>query len=251
MARNSILWAERTLHGTDRFGQWKVLQGRFQGWLESPEIKGETVARQNSDGDYDLPTYNEARIVEIGGQLVAPGRRELIEARNFLAGPMLGRLQVTDEDVTQWADAKRTSGVRFNILTPRLAHWQLTLKCADPRKFGLRRSEELVGGLSRSLYHYGNAAASPVVVINGPVTGGYTLSSNDGRQYRVNAGINSGSTHTVDMNDGLLRVDGAVQSGLVGQADIWDIPAGKILNMALVADSGDATGEVLITDTYI
>lgn len=243
---NSILWAGRTLHGTDRFGRWRVLRGQFEGWADSPGVKGATVDRENADGEFDLPIYNEARIVQIGGQLIGSGRRELREARNFLAGPMLGRLQVSDAGATQWADAKRNAAVRFDILTPTLAHWQIVLKCPDPRKFGDFKSVAVAAGSGVVLHHRGNYEATPLIRVHGP-TAAYTVTGPAGEQYTVTGGLGAGNEHVIDFNDGLLRVNGAITAAFVTKAELWRVPPGQRATATLSAGNG----HIELLDTYI
>lgn len=256
MADDSITLDGQILNGSDRFGEWKTHS--IGGWWESPDPKDQDEERPLSDGDNDLEVFYKARYVTLSGRLLARDHSQLHEAVDRFTGLVQkrARLQISGHGSAQWATVKRASGLVMTPATDTFAHWQARLKAPDPRKFGTTREEELISGQSRTLVHYGNAMAAPLVVINGPLTGGYTLSSNEGRVYRVNAGIAAGSTHSVDMNDGLLRVNGKVQAGLVGRADIWDIPPGLLpdgstLNMALFPDSGTATGRVYITDTSI
>lgn len=235
----------------------------LDGWDDGVDVRRTIVDRPNGHGSYDAPGYLDSRVISITGRVLADSREEC-EAlggriTGLLAGGQSGRIQVTAEGGTQWAACRLSARTRFTPdFSRRNAVFQLQLWCADPRKFGQVHVEELTGGQSRSLYHYGNAEAAPLVEIRGPITGGYQINSNDGRVFRVNSGIASGSRHTIDMNDGLLRVNGRVAAGLVGQADVWKIPPGLLpsggtLNMALKPDeaSETPTGNVYITDTYI
>jgi hypothetical protein len=244
-----------TFHG-DR-GPWAIGPGGFEGWDDGVDVRLSDTARPGAHGSYGLPAYLDARTVSVSGFALAETLLELDTMGERLTGLLAhggtGRIVVETEKGTQWADCQLASTKTLftkDYYTP-TASFQIQVWCPDPRKYGTTRSEPLTGGASRSLYHYGNATSSPKVIVNGPITGGYTLSSNDGRQYRVNAGIAAGATHEVDMNDGLLRINGRVTAGLVSRGDVWDIKPGKILNMALFADSGSASGEVIITDTFI
>ena len=258
MGNRSILLSGQTLDGEDRLGIWKT--STLDGWWDSPEPKSDDVTRPNANGDYDTPVNYEARYITVGGSFRAASHELLHQAINVFTGlvPAKSRLQVSEHGDLQWADVVRASKLTMTPVTDALAQWQVRLKAPDSRKFGKVHIEELTGGQSRSLYHYGNTEAAPLVEIRGPVTAGYQVNSNDGRVFRVNSGIASGSRHTIDMNDGLLRVNGRVQAGLVGQADVWKIPPGLLpsggtLNMALRPDvaTEKPAGNVYITDTYI
>lgn len=259
MATESIILDGQILSGEDRFGKWKTT-GSLDGWWSSPEPKGDDTSRPNADGDYDTPIDYESRYVTLTGSLRAKSHEMQHEAINRFTALVRrkGRLQIIGHGSAQWADVVRASGFKMEPLTDTYSQWQARVKAPDPRKFGKVHVEELTGGRSRSLYHYGNTEAAPLVEVRGPITGGYQINSNDGRVFRVNSGIASGARHTIDMNDGLLRVNGRVQAGLVGQADVWKIPPGLLpsggtLNMALRPDvvSETPVGSVYITDTYI
>jgi hypothetical protein len=249
-------------HPHQRAGSMFLIEpGGFTGFSGGVDMRLNQQAMPQGPGSFDIPSFADSRTLKISGTALAASfaHRRILEERfsGILAGGQTEIVQVERDGETRWAMAKLATAPIFegHGVVPK-ARFQLQLWCPDPRKFGVTREEELISGQSRTLVHYGNYDASPLVVINGPVVGGYTLSSNEGRVYRVNAGIAAGSMHSVDMNDGLLRVNGQVQAGLVGRADIWDIPPGLLpsggtLNMALFPDSGTATGTVYITDTYI
>lgn len=258
MATESIILDGQMLSGTDRFGEWTTTG--LDGWWSSPEPKGGDSSRPNADGDFDTPVKYEARYITITGSLRAKSHELQHHASDRFTGLVRtrARMQVVGHGDPQWVDVVRASALKMEPVTDTYAKWQVRLKAPDPRKFGKVHIEELTGGRSRSLYHYGNTEAAPLVEIRGPITGGYQINSNDGRVFRVNSGIASGARHTIDMNDGLLRVNGRVQAGLVGQADVWKIPPGLLpsggtLNMALRPDVASETpvGSVYITDTYV
>jgi hypothetical protein len=253
-----------TVAGLDFYGQgdhpFMIGKDGFVGWDDGVDMRIENAARPQAHGSFNAPGFQDARTISLTGGVAAetnPVLRHLgHRLTGLLAGGQQDRIQVDRDGDVMWADCQLASKTKFTEDGGTEADYQIQLWCPDPRKFGVTREEELISGQSRTLVHYGNYDASPLVVINGPVAGGYTLSSNEGRVYRVNAGIAAGHTHSVDMNDGLLRVNGQVQAGLVGRADIWEIPPGLLpdgstLNMALFPDSGTATGTVYITDTYI
>lgn len=253
-----VLLGGQSLHGSDRFGQW--ITEAIEGWDEPPAVRDSDVERPLAHGSFDVPSFYADRTPTLDGILLANSRAQGLEAVRRLAGSAslaTQKLEITDAGLTQWAGVK-LAGLDYTWVTNSDVRWQLRLKAPDPRKFGKVHIEELTGGQSRSLYHYGNIEAAPLVEIRGPITGGYQINSNDGRVFRVNSGIASGARHTIDMNDGLLRVNGRVQAGLVGQADVWKIPPGLLpsggtLNMALKPDVASQTpvGSVYITDTYI
>ena len=245
-----ITWAGRTLSGSDRFGEWAVT-GELEGWWDSPEVKGETADRPNADGEYDLPVYNEARLITINGTLRAKSHAQLHDAGNFLTGPISGRLTVAGHGSSQWADAKRNSGVKFTPVTDVFAQWQVRLKCVNPRKFGNARDFVRTNG-TVSVFHRGNYNALPTVVVRGSAANGYRLNGPGGLQYKVTRALVTGIPHRIEFTDGRLRVNGTVVATGADSADVWPVPPGQSVDFDInVLSGGTAEATITITDTYI
>lgn len=240
-----ILWAGRTLNGTDRFGKWVATE--LEGWWDSPDTKGEDADRPNADGEYDLPIHNAARLVTIGGNLHAvPG--QMFEAGDFITGPMLGRLQVAGFGSTKWADAKRTTGVRFTPITEELAQWQVRLKMPNPRKYGNTNSFTFAS--IGDLYQWGNYPASPVFTVSGSAPLGYTINGENGEEYKVTTPLVTGSPHVINFADARLRIGGTLTSNGNGAADVWDTAAGS-LTRYIFTSAGSVSVTATVTDTFI
>lgn len=251
MAAEHITWAGRTLSGTDRFGRWVTLNDQFEGWWDSPDPKGETEDRANADGEYDLPIYNQARLITIGGHLHTAGHAQTHEAMNFLTGPMSGRFQVSGHGSVQWADAKRSSGVKFTPITDTFAQWQLRLKCPDPRKFGASRTFLASVGVNAAAFHGGNYEAAPRFVVSGSMPGGYTLWVG-GQSFTVTRALTSGNAHTINYDDGRLRIGGSVIHGGLGTTSTPRIRPGTTATVAITpVTTGTATAALTLLDTYI
>lgn len=246
------MWAGRTLNGSDRFGKWVTLSDQFDGWWDSPDVKGEEIDRANSDGEYDLPVYNQARLVSIGGHFHATSHAQMHEAMNYFTGPMSGRFQVSGHGSVQWADMKRNSGVKFTPVTDVFAQWQVRLKAPNPLKFG-EANTVAVGSSYETIFHRGNTVGYPVVMVAGSMPGGYVLQSSAGAEYRVTTPLVSGTPHTVDMSTGLLVRSGLAVSGGVTRADLWRVPGGSTsTNMRIQPiTTGTAAATVTLLDTYI
>lgn len=205
--------------------------------------------RANADGEYDLPIFNQARLVTVGGNFYAKNHEQMHEAGNFLTAAMLGRLQVTMHGKTQWADAKRNSGIRFTPITDVIAQWQLRLKCPDPRKYGDTQSFPLSSEYT-NLFHWGNYRASPIVTVTGNAPGGYTIQEPGGVSYQVTGQLLPGQTHTVDFRTGVFRINGYIISGQTGITDIWYIEPGNAKGMR-VTSAGTVNATATVTDTFI
>ena len=245
-----ITWAGRTLSGSDRFGEWAVT-GELEGWWDSPEVKGDTAERPYQDGEFDLPVYNQARIITVNGNLRTKGHNQLHEAGNFLTASMSGRLTVAGHGAVQWADAKRNSGVKFTPVTDTFAQWQVRLKCVDPRKFGESKTVAVATGSPVSVFHRGNYNATPSFVVKGSMPGGYTITVN-GWNYAVTLPLVSGKPHTVDYNNGRLYVNGVLAQNSLGNTNTTPIPPGISVGVGLYPmTTGSGTADMTITDTYI
>jgi len=244
-----ITWAGRTLSGVDRFGKWVTTS--LDGWWDSPEVKGDTEDRPYQDGEFDLPVYNQARLITINGSLHVGNHSHLHEAMNFLTGPIAGRLQVTGHGSVQWADAKRNSGVKFTPVTDVFAQWQVRLKCVDPRKFGDTKTVAVATGSPISVFHRGNYNATPSFVVKGSMPGGYTITVNVWN-YAVTLPLVSGKPHTVDYNNGRLYVNGVLAQNSLGNTNTTPIPPGISVGVGLYPmTTGSGSADMTITDTHI
>jgi hypothetical protein len=225
--------------------------GDLEGWWDSPEIKGDTSERPYQDGEFDLPIYNQARLITANGIIRAKGHDQLHEAGNFLTGAMQGRLSVAGHGSILWADCKRNSGVKFTPVTDVLAQWQVRLKAVDPRKFGESKTIAVDTGSPISVFHRGNYNAMPSFIVRGDMPGGWTLTVN-GWNYTVTKPLVSGAPHRVDYNNGRLFVNGTLSQGNLGNTNTTPIPPGQSVGVGLYPNStGTGSADMTITDTYI
>jgi len=246
------MWAGRTLSGRDRFGWWKVHSN--DGWDDSPESKGESISIPNGDGEYDLPVYNDARMVTVSGRILTSSHVQLHEAGMYLTGAMKGRFQVAGHGPTLWADAKRDGKIKFTPITDTLATWQVPMKMVDPVKYGDAKQFTVLSGSSyTTLYHRGNYMSLPVLTIKGDMPGGYEIRSSAGAIYRVTKPLLSGTPQVIDMRDGMLQNAGLYGGSGVTRADIWRIPPGSTATTIRIMPitTGTATMTVDVTDSYI
>jgi len=244
-----ITWAGRTLSGPDRFGEWATTE--IEGWWDSPEVKGDTAERPYQDGEFDLPTYNEARLITVNGHVRAKSHGHLHEAMNFFTGPMFGRLTVSGHGVVQWADAKRNSGVKFTPVTDVFAQWQVRLKCVDPRKFGESKTVAVATGSPVTAFHRGNYNAMPKFIVRGDMPGGYTITV-DGWNYTVTSALVTGAPHRIDYDNGKLYRNGVLTQGNLGNTNTAPIPPGKSVGVGLYpVTTGSGSADMTIIDTYI
>ena len=251
MAGERVTWGARTFSGVDRFGRWLVTGG-MEDWWGSPDTKGETVDRPDADGELDLPTYNQARLLTLSGSLHTDSHEQMHEAQAFFASPMFGRFTVAGHGPTLWADGRRNSGAKFLPVTDRFAQWQVRLKFVDPRKFGETRSwAASVGANAGNIHHRGNYNATPRFVVAGSMPGGYQLTIK-GQVFTVTQPLVSGQPHSIDYGDGRLRIGGAIVHGGLGYGFTPMITPGVATALSIVPNTtGTATATLTLLDTYI
>lgn len=248
-ATKQVMMGGQILNGTDRFGLW--VTEKIEGWFEPPTTRDGDVERSGSNGDYDLPSQFAARTPTLEGVLIAENRSDALLGLASLSNsaPLgVARLHVIDEGMRTWAMAK-FAGLESTWLTRQSFRWQLRVKCPDPRRFGDVRVVPAGAGSATAVQNRGNFPASPVIVVPGPLTaGGYTVTGPNGELFTVTTSPASGTTHLIDMHDGLLRINGsmAAGSGFVSRADVFTIPAGGKANVTL-----SKGGRVELYDTYM
>jgi hypothetical protein len=248
--QQNIIWAGRTLHGSDQFGEW--VNTDEEGWDNTPDTKDDSEDRFNADGELDLPVYNGARLITFTGFLHAKSHLQRHEAQHWFNGAMSGVLQVMGHGPALWAPAKRSRGTKFTSLTDTLAQYQVQLKCVDPRKFGASVTYPVATGQPLTVGHRGNYAATPKFVVRGDMPGGYTLTVN-GWNYTVTKALQAGKPHRLDYDDGLLYVDGNLTDNSFGNTNTTFIPSGPNgVGVGLYpVTTGSGTADMTVIDTYI
>lgn len=251
MAGERVTWGARTFSGVDRFGRWLVTGG-MEDWWGSPDVKGEVVDRPDADGELDLPTYNQARLLTLSGSLHTDSHEQMHEAQAYFASPMFGRFTVAGHGPTLWADGKRNSGAKFLPVTDRFAQWQVRLKFTDPRKYGEARSwAASVGAPAAGVHHRGNYNASPKITVLGTMPDGYTLTIM-GQVFTVTQPLWFASPHSIDYADGRLRINGAIVHGGLGWGFTPAVNPGVVTSLSIApVTTGTATATLTLLDTYI
>jgi hypothetical protein len=248
------------MFGRPGLGLFGIVKDGLDGWDDGVAMRGEKQARPQAHGSMVLPNYQESRTVTITGIITATSARQQAGARDritgLLSGGGLGRLEVQRSFGTRWADAQ----LENSSVDPRRgsckSDFQIQLWCPDARIFGDANGLDGGGfpitmGQSVQVFHYGNAAATPLITVTGDFPNGYTLTGPDGKAYVVTAALAAGTTHTIDMTHGLLRTNQYYFTGGVGDADVWTIPPGQQITMGLSATSGSGTAVIDVLDTYI
>lgn len=247
----------RELHvnvaGLDFFGDsgpFLIGPDGFEGWDEGVDMRLDKTGRPRAHGSFDLPGFQESRVVSLSGNVLAgsPAQLSYLKERllGILAGGQSGRIQVARPWGTQWANCRLGAKTRFTERGGKdSATFQIQLWCADPRKFGDLKTFPIAAGTPATVFHRGNYDASPVVQINGPVAGGFTI-THPGGLYTAVGDLAAGSTIRVDFNTGRLRLNGNDRSDLVTQADLYKVPSGG----TAVFSVNRGAGFVEALDTY-
>ncbi|MHA3682780.1 hypothetical protein ACXR2W_00765 [Leucobacter sp. HY1908] len=241
----------RPLDGGELHGFF-VAKGGWEGWDDGVVGVRDSVSRPGQHGVYDLPVLREARVVTLRGHAFARSEFDLGGFRDALMGvgadggsvPMsvahLG--QTLRADVRVLSASFEDAGLNDGRSR---AEFTLHLECADPRKYGERRT---FSGGTVDVHHMGNFPASPVVTITGPRAAPYTITGPGNRVVQVNQALTSGQTHRIDFRTGRVFRNNALQVGVLGQAGFWAIPPGKTSVMEL-SQGGSMT--VALDDTYM
>lgn len=251
MATENIILDGQKLGGEDHHGVWTV--SGLDGWWSSPEPKGENVARENADGDFDLPVDYEARYITITGSLRAKNHEAQHQAINRFTALVrkTARLQVLGHGAAQWVHVKRASGFKMEPITDTYSQWQARVKAPDPRKFGDAHVFVASVGANVSAFHRGNYDATPHLVVAGNMPGGYVITLK-GQVFTVTQPLMPGQPHSIDYGDGRLRIGGAIVHGGIGYGFTPLVTPGGATVLAIAPrTTGTATATLTLLDTYI
>lgn len=243
-----------TIAGLDFHGQglrdFVISPDGFEGWDDGVDMRLQNTPRPQAHGSFDLPGFQDARTVSISGTVLADSNARLRQLRSRLTGLLAdgqaGRVQVDRDGDVQWTDCRLASKTKFTEFGGAdAASFQIQLWCPDPRKFGDRATFDFVSGAA-TVFHRGNYAATPIIQVNGPLTGPTTI-THPGGLYTFGGNLGAGSWVRVDMNTGRLKLNGADRSDLITRADLYAAPPGSTSAFSLSTGSG----YVEILDTFI
>lgn len=239
------------IFGRPGLGPFVIVKDGLDGWDDGVPMRGEAVARAQAHGFYSLPRFQGARVVTVTGIILAESKREQKSYEKRISGLLshggIGRVQVEQEDGVQWADVYLEGQPSVD---PRrgtyMSDFQFQLWSPDPRKFGDRNTVDLAPGAPAAAFHRGNAEGSPVIQINGPFAGGFTI-THPGGLYSALGDLGAASWIRVDFNTGRLKLNGNDRTDLVTRADTCTIRPGAASQFTL----SNGSGYVEVLDTYI
>ena len=237
-------------------GPFAIGPDGFDGWDDGVEMRVTDMPRPQAHFSYDLPVFAGSRIVNLTGYVLATSVAELEQLSDrvtgLLAGGQKGRIVVTKNGRTRWADCRLATQTKFTERHGQpTGDFQIQLWCADGRKYGESRDFVRTNG-TVSVFHRGNFNAHPTVVVRGSAANGYRLNGPGGKQYKVSRPLVTGLPHRIEFNDGRLRVNGTLVSTGTDSADIWPVPPGQAVDFDInVINGGTAEATITILDTYI
>lgn len=246
----SVVLDGQIIHGSDRFGLWRVLA--MEGWDQAPEAKSTSEARMLADGDYDGNEFYGSRLVTVNGRLSAANPHAAFMARSRLTSLLRlpGLFTVDQFDLPQWGMARR-GRIAPGAIKGRHLPFQMELRFNDPYKYGAKASFSGATGTAFDVYQRGTVPAWPFITVTGSMPGGYEITVG-GQLIEVTRALTTGNPHTIDTRNGILRVNGSVVTNGLGIAELFRVDPGLPQSVySLARTTGTGTVKFDVTDTFI
>lgn len=237
-------------------GPFAIGPDGFDGWDDGVDMRVEDRPRPQMNFSYDLPVFAGSRIVNLSGYVLAQSAEELdnlsFRLTGLLAGGQKGRVAVTKNGRTLWADCRLAAQTKFSERHGQpTGDFQLQLWCADGRRYGESKDFVVSNGAPGTVYHRGNFPATPKIIVRGEIASGYTVTV-DGWNFAVSKALQTGKPHRLEYSTGKLYVDGNLTQNSVGNTNLATIPPGKSVGFGLYPTSGGSgTATMTLLDTYI
>ncbi|MDI3330708.1 MAG: hypothetical protein QJR09_08230 [Micrococcus sp.] len=230
----------------------------MDGWHGTPERRSTAQARgAGKDGDFPAISDYGPRFVTFRGTYTAKDHLEMHTVVDRMAGLFRagsGEVKVQGHGPGQIATAEPVRFLPPIFHTDTLLEWAWSLKCPDPRKYGLSEYREAArSGSAVTLSHAGNYPARPrlnVYSANWPK--GYMVYQ--GSVYtRIPEPLTSGMTHTVDFATGISSVQGQPRTRMISRARMVGIEPYTTtrLNVIPYQSTGSASVAWYWRDTWI
>lgn len=245
----------RPIDGTRPDGVYLGPDG-FEGWDDGPEMRRETLQRAQAAGDFEAKGYPDARIVSLSGIAISGSEERTRYWGTRVTGVLnsggMGAITVRRGNSWQFG---RAGLVRSSFVTrPRARHvadWQMQLWLPNPFKYGEERQMTADSQGFASVQHWGNAEASPRLVVRGNAER-WRVTGKDGSSVLVVRPLRPGETHAYDLRTGVLTIDGApAPAGSLDEADTWVVPPARAIGHQLYVGTGTGTLDVFTRDTYL
>lgn len=237
------------LNGLDRTGEWKVT-GESGVW-DTPEVKSYDSQRPLDDGDFDLPSFWESRVMELSGRVQAKNHDLLHAAFDTLKGLMpdrTGILSVNGHGAEVFTRVKLNGRIEARTVTDTYGQWALPLRAPDPRWYRSRLPVVLNPGESVTVTQKGNTTAWPVITVKGDLQG-YSITG-AGRRWDVTVPLVSPNRHTLDMRVGIVRVNENYWTGSSSKSEVFGVPPHTPVTVSFTG-TGNGTASIDLPDAYI
>lgn len=252
------------------------------GWWGTPEAKVEMVERASGDGAHrvaDEAILYASRVVTLELTASGPDRAvvmALMESVNALAhhhvtlevADARGATRATGYLEVEWAEEAYPGHQRGTA----------TIVCADPRRYGTRRtafvvpSGAAVGGLSydadaayillpiefygqapegnsATVGNQGTSTAYPTITVSGRLPGGFVI-QHAGGELAYSPPVGAGAPVVLDCLTRTATVRGVDVTRALSRRDFPSIGPGGSITLSVLAE-GDATVTIESSDTYI
>ena len=232
-----------------------ISSGGFTGWWDRPTARSENTDRPGQHGSFIMPMYLTARMPSLTVFVHDDDSRVANHLVERITGlPAHGRLVVTDNAQTQWANAQLLSVDVSRKTRDSVRLVTIDWRCPDPRKYGELR-EFTSTGATVDLWHRGTADAIPEFKVTG-FTGGYRIAGRGalaGNFFTVNGPKAAGTVDTVSFRSGMLLRNGEPVQRRILQNHVWTVPPGAgaqfRIEPIVAGQSGSCTA--LVTDTFV
>lgn len=238
-----ILWGGLVFEGGEGEADFTIEPGGVAGVVDGADTRFDRAERPSRDGDFPAVGYSTGRMGSISGLIHASSGGDFERKRSLLAAlPARSPLRMTAQtpDGTFWCDVQRWGKPDVTPLVyGRSARYMVQFWSPDSRWFGDLRTFRP----GDAVYHFGNATATPVVRVVGPVSAPYSVSS-QGRSFTVTQSLSSGQSHRIDMASGWVYRNGVLQTGVVSSAQKFTVPPGPSVTF-----SGPSSSFLDVLDT--
>lgn len=233
----------------------------ISGWLSAPDIRRESAERQQAHGNFPAPGFLDQRLIVLEGKCFtnsAADQRHLgAQMSGLLTDGQYGRINVTHNGQTLWADVGLYTQEFDITLYGRVAEYQIQFVAPDPRRYGETRTFGPVAeGGEVLVHHRGNARAYPrfKVTAAGTMDEGWAVygpgSGLTRKRFKVNGNIAAGQSNDINLLTGEVTIGNVRRRGVIEDATTWGIPGGTRVSHLLDTNGDGGTLTAYITDTY-